>query len=540
MPYVVMLDRKDGTDKAICGDLDANGKPLRIFDTGQDAGEFRAEMAHMYPANAYSVTEYVAVRDMDWKNREAHRINTGHYTRTPWYDASPEWWAGHRATMSLFEHMSAKHPGMISYTENADKGEQDKQAPAMSPGRFLKKFYSDVLKDEDIERWVAKCSSLNGEIDLHITADADTIEAVFTNGPRSCMAGRASHFASSVHPARVYAGPDLAVAYLGDPEEGVSARCVVWPAKQRYSTIYGDISRMELALSAAGYERGGTAGARIQRIEHDEGHNVFVVPYVDGANYACEDDDGEYLIIGGGCSDISLSMTDGLSCDMEEDTTSCDDCGERVHDEDTQYIESRDITVCEYCCGNNYTYISQLHSYYHDDELTEVHGRARWSACPTDCLNEHDFVEIESGPHAGEYWYCDSVKTCETCDETFHEDDDLGPVVAYDTDEDPVELLEGEHCEGCRDMYLSDHNMNAHVLQREFLTPVEKAIYIKEPANEDHTTDPAFAGDTVMVETTRQLYGESLLQGISGHRSGDAIGPVWQSHAADTARYLSA
>ncbi|WP_221796015.1 hypothetical protein [Aquisediminimonas sediminicola] len=537
MPYVVMLDRKDGTDKVICGELDDSGKPLRIFDTGQEAGEFRAEMARMYAAYAYSVTEYVAVRDMQWMVRESRRLD-GQYTRTPWQVARPDWWLNHTETSCLFEHMSAKHPGMVSYTENADKGEQDKQAPAMAPGRFLKKFYSDVLKDEDIERWVAKCAALNGEIELQVTADADTIEAVFTNGPRSCMAG--TDFMSNVHPARVYAGPDLAVAYLGDPEDGVSARCVVWPAKQRYSTIYGDISRMELALKAAGYERGSTNGARIQRIEHDEGNDVFVVPYVDGANYACEDDDGEYLIIGGGCSDISLSMTDGLSCDMEEDTTSCDDCGDRVHDEDTRYIESLDRTVCEHCCANNYTYIHQLSAYYRDDEITEVFGRSRWDHCPTDQLGDHDFIEIENGPHAGEYWYCDSVTTCETCDSTFHEDDNLGPVLADDCDGYAAELLEGDHCEGCCTNYILEHTMNAHVLQFQALTPLEQAIHNKEPANDDHRTDPAFAGNPVLVETPRQLHGEGLLQGVLGHSAGDAIGPVWQSYAEDTARYLSA
>jgi len=519
MPYVVMRDRKDGTPLVI---VSRNGLSVEaditnaLFDTGAEAAAYRYEMARSYPDITYIVQEYVADRDPHWQGRERRRLFNGHYVRTPWYDE--HWTKDLFGDDALFEHMCSKSPGLISYTENADKGEQDKQARAMAPGRFLKKFYGDMLKDEEIERWVAKCASLSGQISLKVTADADTIEEVYVNGPRSCMSGK--HWHSGIHPARVYAGPDLAVAYLGDPEEGVSARCVVWPAKKLYSTIYGDVSRMQLALQGAGFTKGDMEGARVRRIQADYG---FVMPYVDGINYA--DDEGDYLRLGDG--DLETHNTCGTTA-SDECYSTCEDCSERYNHEEVGITDYRGRCIGP-CCEADYRWLESHQEYFPLDDLTCVHG-SNQDYYPDRDLHDGTYYEVTEGRHAWKYWAADCVRICEDCEAVMHEDDAEHRHGFETLDGEWHEVSEDVLCESCRDSRLTGLENDCHVTAYYALTPLERAIYIKEPANEDHTTDPAFAGSLVLGEATRQLHGETVLQGVSGHRAGDAIGPVWQPH----------
>ncbi len=215
------------------------------------------------------------IGDVDWPVREKLRFADGSYAPTPWHD---EPWYREKHD-EHFCHVSTEQAGKIAFTENAAKGQIDRQL-VMSPGRYLHRFFSAHLDNNAIEGWCARLSVQLEEDALKITQDADEIEDVYVGGPGSCMAHDASEFDSFCHPTRVYAGPDTAIAYIG-PRDDARARSVVWPERKIYTSLYGDVSRLRLLLENAGYAKGGLNGARIRRIVDGDS---FVVPYIDAGD----------------------------------------------------------------------------------------------------------------------------------------------------------------------------------------------------------------------------------------------------------------
>ena len=252
------------------------------------------------------------------------------YTRTPWTldDAYP----------AHFCHLAIESDGQIAYTPDNEAGYASRKT-RVRPGRYLEKFYAHVSL-ETRQAWIIACRNRDGSVDLARTPDeTETVYRNTVGDWHSCM-GPDSHKRFSVHPARCYGGPDLAVAYLGPINEAL-ARAVVWPAKKIHSTIYGNPKLREV-LEKAGYTRGELDGARIRAIEHDRGG--YVMPYVDGIDYADPTGDG-YMILGSG--DVPTSNTNGRA---NEDISTCSNCGDRC-DRDETYCEScnDDRFDCEHC-----------------------------------------------------------------------------------------------------------------------------------------------------------------------------------------------
>lgn len=231
---------------------------------------------------------------------------------------------------------------MVSFYENENKLIADTRTE-MRLGRYLRRFNKD-LRDEEVERLVAAADVKVRGPALTITQDADEIEEVYVNGPNSCMAHPARCFNGHIHPVRVYAGPDLGVAYIGESDDA-SGRAIVWPEKKVYGGVYGDVSRMKLLLEREGYVKGSFRGARLRRIENENGPGL-IAPYCDVSTWAS--DDGDWLVLGGG--DICLNNTDG-TCDsnMEE----CEECGCEYNPEDEGgYVRTGrydDVRVCDSC-----------------------------------------------------------------------------------------------------------------------------------------------------------------------------------------------
>src|SRR3546814_10775136 len=115
-------------------------------------------------------------------------------------------------TDTLFPYTTLFRSGKIAFTENAAKGQIDRQL-VMSPGRYLHRFFSAHLDNNAIEGWCARLSVQLEEDALKITQDADEIEDVYVGGPGSCMGPDASDIDSFCHPTRVYDG--LATAKIG-------------------------------------------------------------------------------------------------------------------------------------------------------------------------------------------------------------------------------------------------------------------------------------------------------------------------------------
>lgn len=245
-------------------------------------------------------------------------------------------------------HISVNDPSMVAFTASEEHGQLDRQT-RMKPGKYLKKFYGHVLSDQEIADWAAAFNADAKPKAIYWAETANAMEAVYVNGPRSCMAHAAGYYNSSIHPVRVYAAGDLVLAYItrnnlpvergGEP----TARVLCWPEKRVYGRLYGDGVRLRPLLEDLGYVEDDLDGARLLRIEEDDGR--LVCPYIDGAQSVS--DYGTHLLIGG--DEIDASSTDGL---IGDESYRCEHCGDGVDPDETHYIEDRYENWCRHCYEN--------------------------------------------------------------------------------------------------------------------------------------------------------------------------------------------
>lgn len=325
--------------------LDANGLPF-AFASGDFAAFHAANLA------AANGKKYRAaqVPDKDWEHREYERVWDGTYKRLPrWFPT---------VIYSHYAHHAKGEPGMIAYTEDATKGELDRQT-RITARKYLHKLlerdqYSQVAVDEYIARWDDEYSP--APLVLSFATTPDEIEAVYCSGkpngdgqhsPTSCMSYRAANYRTGgIHPTRVYGAGDLAVAYLMRGVGRITARAVCWPAKKRVSTIYGDAGRLGPLLDAAGYAcNSDFFGARLLRMELTDGQ--FVAPYLDSGDSVR--DNGEFLVIGDG--NIGCDNTNGRSDEAVDGRLHCEDCGDQYDDDDINYVDCLDGHYCNTCEG---------------------------------------------------------------------------------------------------------------------------------------------------------------------------------------------
>lgn len=296
---------------------------------------------------------------------------------SPWADE--DFWRDN--PMRWIEHLprpSAAKPGLLSYYDSPAKRAQGRLTMT-KPGRYLRKFFSDLLSESEIEKLAHKWTADTAPETLHITQDADEIEAAYRNAHLgSCMHFGSGSFSGPEHPCRVYAGPDLAVAYIGDLDSP-RGRCVVWPEKKIYLRLYGDVHRLSFALEAHGFRKGEESefeGARLQRIWCDD-NDLYVMPYLDAIGAAS--DAGDYLVIDSD-GEVNGRMTNGLS--DEEDRTCCDDCGDRYDpDYGGAYVEGHGY-VCDSCLNSDYFYCDEINEYCRDSERADTRD-------PDLCVSEH-------------------------------------------------------------------------------------------------------------------------------------------------------
>jgi hypothetical protein len=383
-----------------------NGDQQYLWSTFEEAEAARQTLLLRAPGAQMRIALAGAdIGDLDWQTREKLRFADSSYTPTPWHN-EPWYQAKHE---EHFCHVSTEQAGKIAFTENAAKAQADRQL-VMSPGRYLHRYFSDHLDNNAIEGWCAKLSVQLQEHALKITQDADEIEDVYVGGPCSCMSHSADDFDSCCHPARVYAGPDTAVAYIGSREDA-SARSVVWPSQHIYTSIYGDVSRLRLLLEGAGYSEGRLSGARVRRIM--DGDN-YVVPYIDAGGDL--KDDGQFLIIGRG--EISSESTTGLS----RLSWYCPRCEDDTTAEDTVHFANGDSEEwCYSCCDHHTTWCDHNECLYSDDEsFVTVHSNDRQRTVLEDDAEDFGAVYLDD---RGEWWEQACCRKCDASGEWFHADD---------------------------------------------------------------------------------------------------------------------
>jgi hypothetical protein len=374
-----------------------------------------------------------------WRGRERGRFNDGTYAHVPWQsqDEQPDHYA----------HVSIVDPGYVAYTKDDEHGISDRQT-RVRPGRYLEQFYSHVDL-ETRQQWIASCSA--DALALKIATTADEIRKVYENGPNSCMGGHRDgcdtpKFSSwTHHPAEVYAGPDLAVAYIGTLDR-VSARAVVWPEEKTYSRTYGSTRVLEQVLERAGYSRGDLTGASIRKITHSNGQ--YLMPYIDGIHGASVD--GRFIVLDGD-GPIATQETCGYASDARsrcedcgemydpddddatadycascmEDRSTCESCGDCVRNDDTTYLEGTHVSICDDCyrqqsrdcaidgCGNS----------FHPDQFSRRERDRRADRGTSDCCEDCGTSYQYCCEH-DEYFSDDGTDTCSGCDENAREDED--------------------------------------------------------------------------------------------------------------------
>lgn len=345
--------------------MDTDGKPM-AFATGKEAADYCASQNRYFDwLGAPKLQPRRIADDGSWQERERGRFADGSYLPLPWVDLP---WFTRPETALHFAHISTEDGAKIAYTDDAVKGQSDRQT-RIKPGKYLARFYADVLSTEEIARLSAEYSKAYETNELRFASTADDWERVYTDGPSSCMSYAAHRYSSPSHPVRVYAGPDLQLAYL-EREGRITARAIVWPSKNLFSRIYGDETRLADLLDDAGYKKGSLRGARLIRKETDNG---FVMPYVDYISSAS--DDGEFIVLDDG-GDITTDNTNGLS----EEGERCSNCECHVSRDDGRCTD--DGFYCDDCYSEAYSYCEYYEEDYPSDGFREVRVRrgssGRW------------------------------------------------------------------------------------------------------------------------------------------------------------------
>jgi hypothetical protein len=393
------------------------GPPLGpiCFETGAEAARF----ASVHSTNTGRKYKPRPIIDEDWQGRESRRMMDGTYMPLPWRD---ELWFMANATDDHYAHVSKDRNGMVAYTADAEKGSQDIQT-RIKPGRYLKRFFGDVLTDEQIRELARTFSGKFEDNVLCLATTPDEIEEVYTTGPRSCMKAQASEYASSpIHPTRVYGAGDLAIAFMRRAAQ-ITARSLVWPAKKVHCRIYGDEDRFRPLLTEADYTEkwSGFVGARLLRIAAPKHKGYLVIPCID-AEVGLRDKGDHLLMVGAGDGgNLSTRSTGGIS-GISWPLNTCDACGSGCDEEAAVYIEYREEYWCERCV-DNYTFTcANCHTMMPTvDGAVNMHDRTRWCE---DCFDNHGVTCDATGDRFdgrevaligmadGEYWSPGHFEAC--------------------------------------------------------------------------------------------------------------------------------
>jgi hypothetical protein len=197
---------------------------------------------------------------------------------------------------------------------------------------------------------------------------------------------------------RVYAHDKsvLRLSYIQSLAGEILARCIVREDLKQYIRIYPDANGstegkyLQQYLKANGYTHGNLDGCLLKMIEHEDEDDIFVAPYIDagvngngseGSAQSGElvDIDNKTYIEINTHGELSLTMTNGFTDDVQdEDESECDDCGDTDHNDNMSYTTHGDY-VCRYCCDNNYTYAwinRNTQDYVHNDQVIFVDDEA--------------------------------------------------------------------------------------------------------------------------------------------------------------------
>jgi len=271
----------------------------------------------------------------------------------------------------------------------------------MAPGRFFAAIYPDK-SPQDIQRMAEKYACAVAPAQVHFAKSEDDFARVYASarGFSSCMAGEWDGD-EECNPVRFYAHPenDLALAYLthnNKPGGETVARSIVNTANKCYVRIYGD-ARLSDLLTGLGYAQSGERALRGQKCHARQINGDLVAPYLDAIQRIRWDDESDTCMIHSD-GNYDATQTDGTA-KYDEDRMACDHCGDYMDDDDSNYSDYHDMTVCDHCVSRNFTfaiYNRRGHeTWVRDDEVVTVNGQAYLD--DSDVLSHHNCVQDEDG-----------------------------------------------------------------------------------------------------------------------------------------------
>ena len=334
-----------------------------------------------------------------WRIREEHALGR---TMPVWW--SQPWWNTPEALKvrgDHYVHQSVSDRTLLAYTQDNRKGSLDIQTP-IKPGRYLARFFGDILSPMEIAKMAAWQTTGTYETDynnpevypLAFAYEPEAIVEVYKDGPASCMShDECDYRAGGEHPTMIYGAGDLAIAYLRHHETGkIVARALTWPAKKFCGRIYPTPhcweqdgfesmeaseacqQALEARLRDDGYgfistDSRGFNGARLIRHELDVDH--VVMPYLD--NSYGFNDEGDHLVMhrnGDYCGDDP----DGY-VEITPSGEPCDNCGDRVDADEISTVYMRtyrgqargEQAWCQCCRDNSSFFCEGLQEQMRDD-----------------------------------------------------------------------------------------------------------------------------------------------------------------------------
>jgi hypothetical protein len=355
-------------------------------------------------------------------------FSSGYTSRERWSHvvwADEDWFTNSPYAYVHALHQAVDNPANVAYAESFDKMKLGRYTSTKA-GRYLTKFFGGadgVLTEPQIKYWAERQAARACPAELRFIegTDKDGWVRVYKDGPQSCMQGEDC--------VQVYAHKKsvLRLAYLTQGEE-IHARCIVREDKKEYIRCYPNgtstentrwQTAMQEAVEDAGYTHGNFHGVHLDKVRYDGAsryENKWVMPYLDnGSGRRCDtyvDDAGDTLVVGS--EGVEAQQQSGY-VDFDNQAQ-CDECSDRISEDEGYYIDSEEITVCEHCYNNNF--VSALGRRGNDvmiraDNAVEVGG----NYYDPDYLSENDIYMCEASE---EYYHVDDL--CSTSRGYVHND----------------------------------------------------------------------------------------------------------------------
>ena len=362
------------------------------------------------------------MQDESW--RDALWVSEGWFKESPYYYLHQLHQAVEKGT----------DKGNVAFAETTEKALLSRYT-STKPGRYLMRFFGPgsakpVLTEADIKKWVEKIAAQDKPLVLQFIEgdDSNGWVRVYRDGPASCMK---ENDAVQVY---AHSGSVLRLAYC-EVDGEILTRCIVREDTKKWLRCYpnpngGDSNlwhtRMKETVEAAGYTRGDLMGVYLDAVDHDNGGASYVMPYVDsgmgGTPYGTLE--GGRIKVGRN-GDVDLQTQEGFVDFDDSNKTTCNECDERMDEDDAIYVENEEISICDFCYSRHFC---------------SAIGRRGREVTARHC----DCTEVNGTWYVDEYLSDNGVYECEYRDEYYHEDDLVYTLAGYVNVSDAVKLDEDD------------------------------------------------------------------------------------------------